>query len=141
LANPTYRLVPLLALEVKVASISHGVLQSTRDPMQSLRIGVIRSHSVSKVLPLELTLYSLNNRVMIWSAAGVFGAAAFVVGQADFASVAGNRGVAISNNGMSFPTVLTLDSRDGLYLCDSSNHRVTYWPRVGNTYVNLCLSG
>ena len=66
-----------------------------------------------------------NNRILVFVAPFSNGmAASWVIGQADFASSAINRGGAPAANTLNFPRGLALDPAGNLYVADLENHRV-----------------
>jgi len=60
-----------------------------------------------------------------------------VIGQSDLRGVKQNRGSVPTASSLSNPAGLALDAEDGLYVCDTGNHRVLYFPpgSVGATRV------
>jgi hypothetical protein len=73
---------------------------------------------------------TLNSRVLIWNTFPTSNgqAADLVLGQADFVSVADNRGgVAPAANTLSFPQLGVFVLNDQLFVADAFNHRVLIW--------------
>ncbi|MCE9498942.1 MAG: NHL repeat-containing protein, partial [Leptospira sp.] len=68
-----------------------------------------------------------NNRVLYFPSGST--SATIVYGQNDFSSGLANRGGNAAANTLSGPTGIALDSFGGLYVVDSNNHRVLYFPK------------
>jgi sugar lactone lactonase YvrE len=67
------------------------------------------------------------HRVLRFASAAGFAngeAANLVLGQADFTSVAANRGGAVAANTLNFPIAVAVDGAGRLYVADTGNHRV-----------------
>jgi hypothetical protein len=72
------------------------------------------------------------NRVLVFSSNASL-AATRVYGQANFSTSTANAGGTVTANTVSNVQQTALDSSGGLYLCDSSNNRVLYYPSGSTT--------